>query len=146
MKSVLALLLPTLAAAWPSNIKCDLKGSTSAKDMATETTIMGFPVVDSAVVATPSATTYTAGSVVTWTYDATLFTQGFIKASAGAITGVGGSTTGQYASKGILTDCGSTTAVAQWTSASLALGLCPSLASCAALLPRAQRTPACTTK
>ena len=146
MKSVLALLLPTLAAAWPGYMKCDLKGAQTGKDMATETTIMGFPVVDSAVVATPSATTYTAGSVVTWTYDATLFTQGFIKASAGAITGVGGSTTGQYASKGILTDCGSTTAVAQWTSASLALGLCPSLASCAALLPRAQRTPACTTK
>ena len=111
MKATLALLLPALVAANPQYIKCDLTGSRTAADLTVATTIMGGAVVDSAAIAAPSGTTYSANTVLTWTWDQALLTQGFVKASAGTITALSGSTT--------RTNCGAT-AVAQSTSASRA--------------------------
>ena len=111
MKAALALLVPALVAASPQYIQCDLTGSNTAKNMATETTIMGAAVVDSAAIATASGSTYGANTNLRWTWDQTLLTQGFVKASAGVITGLSGATA--------RTDC-TGTAVAQYSSASLA--------------------------
>ena len=111
MKATLALLLPALVAANPQYIQCDLTGSQTAPDLTVATTIMGGAVVDSAAIAAPSGTTYSANTVLTWTWDQALLTQGFIKASAGAITGLSGTTS--------ITDCVAP-AVAQWSSASRA--------------------------
>ena len=111
MKAPLALLLPALVAAYPGYVKCDLTGSQTAADLTVATTIMGGAVVDSAAIAAPSGTTYSANTVLTWTWDQALLTQGFVKASDGTITGLSGSTA--------RTDCVAP-AVAQYSSASRA--------------------------
>ena len=110
MKATLALLLPALVAAYPTYIQCDLTGSQTQANLAVATTIMGATVIDSAAIATASASTYEANTALTWTWDQALLTQGFVKASAGVISGLSGATA--------RVDC-SGTAVAQYTSASL---------------------------
>ena len=110
MKATLALLLPALVAAYPTYIQCDLTGSQTQANLAVATTIMSATVIDSAAIATASASTYEANTALTWTWDQALLTQGFVKASAGVISGLSGATA--------RVDC-SGTAVAQYTSASL---------------------------
>ena len=111
MKATLALLLPALVAAYPTYIQCDLTGSQTQANLAVATTIMSATVIDSAAIATASASTYGANTVLTWTWDQTLLTQGFVKASAGVISGLNGAIPS--------TDC-TGTAVAQHSSASIA--------------------------
>ena len=74
MKATLALLLPALVAAYPTYIQCDLTGSQTQANLAVATTIMSATVIDSAAIATASASTYGANTALTWTWDQTLLT------------------------------------------------------------------------
>ena len=90
--ALLGVLAVRLAFANPNKVACNLAGTNGAPNVFTSSAnIMGSAPVDVAI-GSPSPTTYTAGSTITWSVDSSKFIAGFIKATAGTISSLGHST------------------------------------------------------
>merc|ERR1712166_1018356 len=87
----LLLLLPALVVARPSYIDCDLKTTLSIYDiMTTDSQMMGYaPSTDAGIITIQSATTFTAGSAVTFILEGVKAAKGVMHATAGSVSGFG---------------------------------------------------------
>merc|ERR1712166_1483225 len=87
----LLLLLPALVVARPSYINCDLKTTLNEYDiMTTDAVMMGSaPETEDGIIESQSATTFTAGSAVTFILESVKAAKGVMHATAGSVSGFG---------------------------------------------------------